>query len=113
MASWSKSRRGWRGLGRTWPTSSSIIEACPAGNSATSAARPLPNPLFLATFDNLQSNPIVGVGPCRPRIVPGDRQAVAGCLRQPDAARHHRLEDERAEVLAHLFGDVAGEPRAA
>src|SRR5690242_12678243 len=112
IASSSNVRRGWRGFGRTCDSSSSIMETWPAGNSATSAARPRPSPRLLATFNNLQRHPIVRVSPRAACIVPRDRQAMAGGLRQPDAARHDRIEDDGAEVLAHLAGDVAGQPGA-
>ena len=40
-------------------------------------------------------------------------QAVARGLGDPDRARDDRVEDEGAEVLAHLALDVGGQPRAA
>src|SRR6185312_5978477 len=115
MASSSKTRRGWRGFGRTWPISSSTIDVAPVGNSATSAARPRPRPrgrVDSATLDDLQGGPVVGVRTGRGRVVRGDRHAVAGRLGEANAPRHHRIEDERPEVAAHLAGNVAREPRA-
>src|SRR3954454_9643046 len=102
----SKRVRGCRGLGRTWVISSSTRETWPAGNSATSAARPRPNPRFLATLDHLQRHAVVRIGARRARIVPGDRYTVAWRLGQPDAPRHHRVEHQRPEVLALSAGAI-------
>src|SRR6185436_15294908 len=111
IASRSNALRGCRGLGRTWDSSSSIMETWPAGNSATSAASPRPNPRFLPTLDDLQSHPIVRVSPRAAGIVPRDRHPVAGSLRQANAAWDDRVEHQVPEVLAHLGRDVAGQTR--
>ena len=50
---------------------------------------------------------------CRIGIVEDGGHAVAGCLAELDVALDDGLEDELAEVAAHLFVDLVGEAQAA
>ena len=54
---------------------------------------------------------LVGLGALRIGPVEGDRQAVARCLRQPDAAGDDRLEHGVVEVMLHLGRDLARQVR--
>ena len=62
--------------------------------------------------EHLVGQGAVGARARRLRIVLGDRDAVARRLGDPDAARHHRLEHPRGQVLAQLALDVLREAGA-
>src|SRR4051794_41963804 len=63
-------------------------------------------------FEYLVGQGPIGLGSRGPRIVLGDRDAVARGLGHPDAARDHRLEDPRRQVLPELPLDILREAGA-
>ena len=95
--------RGWRGFGRDLldrdlAQRAAATRAC---GSPSSSARPCPSPRrggALSTLDDLEREPVVGVGAARVGVVLRDRQAVARRLGEAHGARHDRREDLGPEV---------------
>src|SRR6185295_2876685 len=64
------------------------------------------------TAQHLLGQPVVLVGPARPRREGEDRLPVGGALLQPHALGDHRLEDLDAEDPLDLLQDVLGQQGA-
>ena len=128
-------RRGWRGFGRMRARGISVGPGS-ALRCGISAARPRPSPLWrsewtvmlllpgrvdgragfgscrLGPRDEFRGECGVGLGAARVGSVERDRQAVAGRLGEPDAARDDGVVDGTPEVPADLVGDFRRELRS-